>query len=157
MARRRRAVKREILPDAKFGHIIITKFINYLMYDGNKSVAEKVFYAALTSAAEKVGEDPVEFFEGVLENIRPTIEVRSRRVGGATYQVPTNVRPERQTALAIRWLITAAKSRKDAKNMESKLEKELLDARSNKGGAFKKKEDTFKMAESNRAFAHFNW
>lgn len=157
MARRRRAEKREILPDAKHGHIIMTKFINYIMLDGKKPIAEKAFYEALDNASTKVSEDAVGFFEKVLDNIRPSIEVKSRRVGGATYQVPSDVRPERQTSLAIRWIIAAAKARKDKRSLSEKLEAEFLDAYNEKGGAHKKKEDTFKMAESNRAFAHYNW
>jgi len=157
MARRRRAQTREVLPDAKFGNIIITKFINSLMYDGKKSIAENAFYKALISASEKSATDPAEFFDKVLNNIRPAVEVRSRRVGGSTYQVPVDVRPSRQTALAIRWLIAAAANRKDKKTLHEKLGSEFLDAANERGGAFKKKEDTHKMAESNKAFAHFNW
>ena len=157
MARRRRALTRNINPDAKYGNIIVAKFINSVMKEGKKSVAESAFYAAISSASEKLALDAIEAFEKILANIRPSVEVRSRRVGGATYQVPCDVRPARQTALAIRWLITAAKARKDKKTFPEKLAAEFLDAFSGRGAAFKKKEDTHKMAESNRAFAHYNW
>ncbi len=157
MARRRKALSRNIIPDAKYGNIIVAKFINNIMKQGKKSVAESAFYEALTFAAEKLSVDPIEAFEKILSNIRPSVEVRSRRVGGATYQVPCDVRPTRQTALAIRWLIVASKARKDKKTFPDKLAAEFLDAFSGRGSAFKKKEDTHKMAESNRAFAHYNW
>jgi small subunit ribosomal protein S7 len=157
MARRRRAETREVIPDAKFGNTIVTKFINSVMKEGKKAVAESAFYEAITVASEKMSVDPVEFFEKTLGNIRPSVEVRSRRVGGATYQVPCDVRPARQTALAIRWLINAAKARKDKKSFPDKLASEFMDAFAGRGAAFKKKEDTHKMAESNRAFAHYNW
>ncbi len=157
MARRRKALSRNIIPDAKYGNIIVAKFINNIMKQGKKSVAESAFYEALTFASEKLSVDPIEAFEKILSNIRPSVEVRSRRVGGATYQVPCDVRPTRQTALAIRWLIVASKARKDKKTFPDKLAAEFLDAFSGRGSAFKKKEDTHKMAESNRAFAHYNW
>jgi small subunit ribosomal protein S7 len=157
MARRRRAETREVIPDAKYGSTIVTKFINSVMKEGKKAVAESAFYEAITVASEKMSVDPIEFFEKTLGNIRPSVEVRSRRVGGATYQVPCDVRPARQTALAIRWLINAAKARKDKKSFPDKLASEFMDAFSGRGAAFKKKEDTHKMAESNRAFAHYNW
>ncbi len=157
MARRRRALTRNIIPDAKYGNIIVAKFINSIMKEGKKSVAESAFYEAITAAAEKLALDPIEAFDKILGNIRPSVEVRSRRVGGATYQVPCDVRPARQTALAIRWLILGAKSRKDKKTFPDKLAAEFLDAVAGRGWSFKKKEDTHKMAESNRAFAHYNW
>ena len=154
--RRRSAEKRDILPDAKFGDQILTKFINKVMLDGKKSTAEKIVYGAFDNIEGKTKQNPVEVFHKALENVKPEIEVRSRRVGGATYQVPMDVRPERAQALAIRWLVDYARKRGE-KDMTSRLTNELLDASENRGNAFKKKEDTHKMAEANRAFAHFRW
>src|SRR5215510_7706714 len=156
MSRRRRPQKREIIPDAKYGDLVIAKFMNCLMYDGKKSVTEHIVYGALTSIEQKAKADPQKLFHTALDNVAPAIEVRSRRVGGATYQVPTEVRPERRKALAIRWLITAARNRGE-NTMTEKLAGELLDASSNRGAAVKKREDTHKMAEANRAFSHYRW
>ena len=156
MSRRHAAEKREILPDAKFGDRVLTKFMNNLMIDGKKSVAEQIVYNALDRVEDKVKRAPVEIFHEALDNIKPSVEVRSRRVGGATYQVPVEVRPERRQALAIRWLITAARKRND-KTMVDRLSGELLDAANNRGTAVKKREDTHKMAEANRAFSHYRW
>ena len=156
MSRRHQADKREVLPDAKFGDVIITKFINNMMVDGKRSVAEKIFYGALDDIKAKSGQEPVEVFHKALENIKPQVEVRSRRVGGATYQVPVEVRPERAQALAIRWLISYARSRGE-KGMKGRLMGELMDAAAERGGSFKKKEDVHRMAEANRAFAHYRW
>ncbi len=154
--RRRRPEKRNILPDAKYGDQILTKFINKVMLDGKKAVAEKIVYGALDNIEAKTKESPVEFFHKALENVKPENEVRSRRVGGATYQVPMDVRPERSQALAIRWLVDYARTRSE-KDMTSRLTNELMDAVAGRGNAFKKKEDTHRMAEANRAFAHFRW
>ena len=156
MSRRHAAEKREVLPDPKFGNIIITKFMNSIMYDGKKSAAEGIVYGALDVIEGKTRQDPVGVFHEALNNVMPTVEVRSRRVGGATYQVPVEVRPERRQALAIRWLITAARKRND-KTMVDRLSGELLDASNNRGTAVKKREDTHKMAEANRAFSHYRW
>mgnify|MGYP001372627808 CR=1 FL=1 len=156
MSRRHSADKREILPDAKFGDKILTKFMNNLMYDGKKSVAENIVYGALDRVEEKIKREPVEVFREALDNIKPSVEVRSRRVGGATYQVPVEVKSKRSQALALRWLIDASRKRKD-KKMSDKIFNEIYDAYQNKGSAIKKKEDTHKMAESNKAFAHFRW
>lgn len=156
MSRRRAAEKRDIHPDAKFGDVIIAKFMNCLMLDGKKSTAEKIVYGALEKVQTKVGADPVEYFKVALENVRPSVEVRSRRVGGATYQVPVEVRPERARALSIRWLIAAARARSE-KTMEDRLASELMDANQNRGSAVKKREDTHRMADANKAFAHFRW
>ena len=156
MSRRHRAEKREVLPDAKFGDRVLTKFMNNLMYDGKKSVAESIVYGALDRVEEKSRRDPIEGFHEALDNIKPSVEVRSRRVGGATYQVPVEVRPERREALAIRWLITASRARNE-NTMEERLANELLDALNNRGSAVKKREDTHKMAEANRAFSHYRW
>lgn len=157
MSRRRGAVIRQVHPDAKYGNVIITKFINSLMSHGKKSIAEKALYSALEEAAQKLNVDPVEMFEKILENVRPAVEVRSKRVGGATYQVPCDVRPVRQLALAIRWIIIAARNRKDRKTISTRLAAEFMDAFNLRGASVKKREDTHKMADSNRAFAHFNW
>jgi small subunit ribosomal protein S7 len=157
MSRRKRAERRRINPDAKYGSILIAKFINCLMKGGKKTVAERAVYDALEEIAEKLNSDGLEAFEVALKNVQPELEVRSRRVGGATYQVPCPVRPERKIALAFRWLIKAARLRKDKKTMSKRLAAELLDAWNNRGVAVKKREDTHKMAESNRAFAHYNW
>ena len=156
MSRRHRADKREIIPDPKYGDIVITKFMNSVMYDGKKSAAEAIVYGALTAVEAKLKSDPLAVFKQALENVAPAIEVRSRRVGGATYQVPVEVRAERRQALAIRWLITAARGRND-KTMVERLSAELMDAANNRGNAVKKREDTHRMAEANRAFSHYRW
>lgn len=156
MSRRHKAEKREVNPDPKYGDFIISKFMNSIMYSGKKSVAESIVYGALTSIEEKVKKDPVELFHKALENVSPNVEVRSRRVGGATYQVPVDVRSERRQALAIRWLISAARSRNES-TMIGRLASELIDAANNRGSAIKKREDTHRMAEANRAFAHYKW
>jgi len=156
MSRRHRAEKREILPDAKYGDTVLTKFMNNLMLDGKKSVAEGIVYGALGRVEEKLKRAPVEAFHEALENIKPSVEVRSRRVGGATYQVPVEVRPERREALAIRWLIKASRARNE-NTMEERLASELLDAVNARGSAVKKREDTHKMADANKAFSHYRW
>ena len=156
MSRRHSAEKREVNPDPKFGNIIITKFMNSIMYDGKKSAAESIVYGALAMIEAKTKQGPLPVFEQALENVMPTIEVRSRRVGGATYQVPVEVRPERAQALAIRWLITAARNRSET-TMAARLSAELLDAANNRGNAVKKREDTHRMADANRAFSHYRW
>jgi small subunit ribosomal protein S7 len=156
MPRRRVAAKREILPDPKFGSLVLAKFINMVMVDGKKSVAERILYGALGMAQEKRGADPMELLETALENVRPLVEVKGRRVGGATYQVPVEVRPARRNALAMRWLIEAARKRSE-KTMAARLAGELMDASEQKGSAVKKKEDTHRMAEANKAFAHFRF
>lgn len=157
MSRRRAAEQRNINPDAKYGSEVVTKFINNMMKDGKRSVAEKIFYEAIESVAEKLGVEPVEAFERGLDNIKPLLEVRSRRVGGATYQVPVEVRRSRQSALAMRWIITAARQRKSERTMSARLAAELVDAINQRGTAYKKREDTHKMAEANRAFGHYRW
>jgi small subunit ribosomal protein S7 len=156
MSRRHSAEKREILPDAKYGDRVVTKFMNNLMHDGKKSVAERIVYGALGRVEGKLKREPVEAFHEALDNVKPSVEVRSRRVGGATYQVPVEVRPERREALAIRWLIAAARGRNEH-TMEERLAAELLDAVNNRGTAVKKREDTHKMAEANKAFSHYRW
>ncbi|MCC0021482.1 MAG: 30S ribosomal protein S7 [Nitratireductor sp.] len=156
MSRRHRAEKREINPDPKFGDLVLTKFMNAIMFDGKKSIAETIVYGALDQVQSKSKQDPVEAFHTALENIAPHVEVRSRRVGGATYQVPVEVRPERRQALAIRWLITAARKRNET-TMIDRLSGELLDAVNNRGSAVKKREDTHKMADANKAFSHYRW
>ena len=156
MSRRRAAEKREVLPDAKFGDVVLSKFMNTLMERGKKSVAERVVYGPLDEIEGKLKQDPVPAFHEALENVKPAVEVRSRRVGGATYQVPVEVRPERRQALAIRWIITAARGRND-KTMVDRLSAELMDAANNRGNAVKKREDTHRMAEANRAFSHYRW
>jgi small subunit ribosomal protein S7 len=156
MARRRRAEKREIVPDAKFGDLILAKFMNSLMYDGKKSAAEGIVYGAFDTIQSKTRQDPLVVFHEALRNVSPAIEVKSRRVGGATYQVPVEVRTDRARALAIRWLITAARGRNEP-TMTGRLSGELLDAANNRGSAVKKREDTHKMAEANRAFSHYRW
>jgi small subunit ribosomal protein S7 len=156
MSRRHRADKREINPDPKFGDLVLSKFMNNLMYEGKKSVAETIVYGALETIQSKAKSDPVQMFHQALDNVAPSIEVRSRRVGGATYQVPVEVRAERRQALAIRWIITAARGRNE-KTMVERLSGELLDAANNRGTAVKKREDTHKMAEANRAFSHYRW
>ncbi|HEX4889870.1 MAG TPA: 30S ribosomal protein S7 [Alphaproteobacteria bacterium] len=156
MSRRHRAEKREVLPDAKFGDIVLTKFMNSLMYEGKKSTAESITYGAFEIVERKIGRSPVEVFRDALENIKPNVEVRSRRVGGATYQVPVEVRNERRQALAIRWLINAARARNE-NTMVERLSGELMDAVNNRGAAVKKREDTHRMADANRAFSHYRW
>ncbi|MBL1436782.1 MAG: 30S ribosomal protein S7 [Rhodobacteraceae bacterium] len=156
MSRRHSAEKREIMPDAKYGDKILTKFMNNLMLDGKKSVAERIVYGALSRVEEKLKREPIEAFHEALENIKPSVEVRSRRVGGATYQVPVEVRPIRQEALAIRWLINASRARNE-NTMEERLAGELLDAVNTRGSAVKKREDTHKMADANKAFSHYRW
>mgnify|MGYP000857697159 FL=1 len=156
MARRRVAAKREVLPDPKYKSQLLAKFINMIMVSGKKSVAEKIIYGALDDVVEKKGGDPLELLETALENVRPAVEVKSRRVGGATYQVPVEVRPARRNTLAMRWLIDASRKRSD-KTMSKRLAGELLDAAEEKGAAVKKKEDTHRMAEANKAFAHYRW
>ncbi|WP_306120764.1 MULTISPECIES: 30S ribosomal protein S7 [unclassified Roseitalea] len=156
MSRRHRAEKREINPDPKFGDLVVSKFMNAIMYDGKKSVAERIVYGAFDNIAEKTSQEPVEVFHAALDNVAPHVEVRSRRVGGATYQVPVDVRPERRQALAIRWMITAARKRNET-TMVDRLSGELMDAANNRGSAVKKREDTHKMAEANRAFSHYRW
>ncbi|WP_281951966.1 30S ribosomal protein S7 [Nitrosophilus kaiyonis] len=154
--RRRRAPVREVLPDPIYNSKVVTKFINKLMWDGKKSTAEKIFYNALKIIDEK-GEKPgIEVFNEAIENVKPLLEVKSRRVGGATYQVPVEVRPVRQQSLAIRWLVDAARNRNE-RTMAQRLANELMDAANKRGAAFKKKEDTYKMAEANKAFAHYRW
>ena len=154
--RRRRAPVREVLPDPIYNSKVITKFINKLMWDGKKSVAEKIFYNALKIIDEKGEKKGIEVFEEAIENVKPLLEVKSRRVGGATYQVPVEVRPVRQQSLAIRWLVDAARNRNE-RTMAQRLANELMDAANKRGAAFKKKEDTYKMAEANKAFAHYRW
>ena len=156
MSRRHAAEKRKILPDAKFGDLMVAKFINSVMSQGKKAVAEKIVYLAFDKIQSKTGEDPIKLFHEAVDNIKPTIEVRSRRVGGATYQVPVDVRPDRKQALAFRWLVSFARSRNE-RTMVDRLSAELLDAAANRGGAVKKREDTHKMAEANKAFSHCRW
>ncbi len=156
MSRRHAAEKREILPDAKYGDRVVSKFMNNLMVDGKKSVAETIVYNAFERVQTRVRREPVEVFHEALDNIKPAVEVRSRRVGGATYQVPVEVRPERREALAIRWLIDASKKRNE-NTMEERLAGELLDAVNGRGTAVKKREDTHKMADANKAFSHYRW
>ena len=156
MSRRHRADKREINPDPKFGDLIVSKFMNNLMYDGKKSVAEGIVYGAMEKIQAKAKQEPLQVFHDALNNVAPAIEVRSRRVGGATYQVPVEVRTERRQALAIRWIIIAARGRNET-TMVDRLSGELLDASNNRGTAVKKREDTHKMAEANRAFSHYRW
>ena len=157
MSRRRRAEKRQVLPDPKFGDLVVTKFMNYVMYEGKKAVAENILYGAFDILEAKRRDlGPLETFHAALDNVAPSIEVRSRRVGGATYQVPVEVRPERRRALAIRWLIGAARNRNET-TMVDRLSGELMDAANNRGTAVKKREDTHKMAEANRAFSHYRW
>jgi small subunit ribosomal protein S7 len=156
MSRRHRAERREVLPDPKFGNMVVSKFMNSIMYAGKKSAAESIVYGAFDIIEGKTKQSPVTVFEQALDNVMPTIEVRSRRVGGATYQVPVEVRSDRRQALGIRWLITAARDRNE-KTMTERLSAELLDASNNRGNAVKKREDTHRMAEANRAFAHYRW
>ncbi len=156
MSRRHSAEKRVVNPDPKFGDLVISKFMNAVMEQGKKSVAERIVYGAFERMEQKAKSDPVQLFRSALDNVMPAVEVRSRRVGGATYQVPVEVRPERRQALAIRWLITAARARNE-NTMVDRLSGELLDAANNRGTAVKKREDTHKMAEANRAFSHYRW
>ena len=156
MSRRHSAVKREVLPDAKYGNTVLTKFMNNLMLDGRKSAAERIVYGALDRVEAKLKRAPIEAFEEALDNIKPAVEVRSRRVGGATYQVPVEVRVERREALAIRWLIKASRTRNE-NTMEERLAAELMDAINSRGSAVKKREDTHKMADANKAFSHYRW
>ncbi len=154
--RRRRAPVREVMPDPIYNSKVVTKFINGIMLDGKKSVAETVMYSALKIAEEKTGKKGIEIFDEAIENVKPLMEVKSRRVGGATYQVPIEVRPVRQQALAIRWIIDAARKRNE-RTMAARLANELIEAAEKRGAAYKKKEDTYKMAEANKAFAHYRW
>lgn len=154
--RRRRPQKREILPDPKFGSVLATKFMNSMMYSGKKAVAERQFYKAIDIAKERTGEDGLEVFTAAIRNVEPVLEVKSRRVGGSTYQVPVEIRPSRKTALAIRWVISYARSRND-KNFSMRLANELIAAFKKEGGAFRKREDVHRMAEANKAFAHYRW
>ena len=156
MSRRHSAEKRTILPDAKFGDLVLSKFMNNLMYDGKKSAAERIVYGALNRVEDKLKRAPIEAFHEAVENVKPSVEVRSRRVGGATYQVPVEVRPKRREALALRWIITASRSRNE-NTMEERLAAELMDAVGERGNAVKKKDDTHKMAEANKAFSHYRW
>ena len=156
MPRRRVAARRQVLPDPKHGSELLTKFINMMMEDGKKSVAERIIYNALDQIAEKKGGSPVELLEQAMENVRPVVEVKSRRVGGATYQVPVEVRPARRNSLAMRWLIDSARKRSE-KSMAQRLAGELMDAADSRGTAVKKKEDTHRMAEANKAFSHYRW
>jgi small subunit ribosomal protein S7 len=156
MARRRVAEKREVLPDPKFHDTLVTKFISILMLSGKKSVAERIFYGALDMISERSKQDPLSIFKRAMDNVKPILEVKSRRVGGSTYQVPVEVKPERRQALSARWIVQAAKSRSE-RTMRQRLAGELLDAANNTGVSIKKKEDTHKMAEANKAFAHYRW
>jgi small subunit ribosomal protein S7 len=156
MSRRHRAEPREVLPDPVHSDIVLTKFMNYIMYEGKKSVAEQIVYGALDTVEKKMKRPAIEAFHDALANVAPAIEVRSRRVGGATYQVPVEVRPERRQALAIRWLVGAARARNE-NTMQERLAGELIDASNNRGNAVKKREDTHRMAEANRAFSHYRW
>ena len=156
MSRRRSPEKREVLPDPKFKDVVVSKFMSCLMYDGKRSTAEKIVYGAFDRIEEKTGTEPMRIFYDALENVRPHLEVRSRRVGGATYQVPVEVRTDRAQALAIRWLIDSSRKRGET-TMVGRLSAELMDAANNRGNAVKKREDTHKMAEANRAFSHYRW
>lgn len=156
MSRKRKAEVREVLPDPKFQDVVITKFINTLMIGGKKSIAEKIFYGSLDLIQEKTGEEPLKIFKKALSNIKPAVEVKSRRIGGATYQIPVEVRPARRQSLALRWLRDYASDR-SGKTMVQKLADEIIDASQNRGGSVKKREDVYKMAEANKAFAHLKW
>jgi small subunit ribosomal protein S7 len=156
MSRRHAAEKREVLPDAKYGDVVVTKFMNCLMYQGKKSAAEGIVYGAMSQVEKKAKGDPVKMFHEALVNVKPHLEVRSRRVGGATYQVPVEVRPDRAQALAIRWIIATARGRSE-QTMTDRLAAELLDAANNRGASVKKREDTHRMAEANKAFSHYRW
>jgi small subunit ribosomal protein S7 len=156
MARKRKTIKREFLPDTKYGNILVTQFVNNIMRKGKKSVSEQIFYGALESIEKKTGQPGMEVFQKALNNVKPVLEVKPRRVGGATYQVPIEVRSERRTSLAIKWIISYARARAEH-TMSDRLAAELIAASKNEGSSIKKKEDTHKMAEANRAFAHFRW
>jgi small subunit ribosomal protein S7 len=156
MARRRSAQKREILPDPKYHDKLVTKFINNMMLNGKKSLSERIFYSSMDLMQSKESEDPLALFKKAVENTKPTLEVKSRRVGGATYQVPVEVRSDRKQALSIRWLLSSAKARTE-RTMEERLANELIDAANKRGAAIKKKEDVHRMAEANKAFAHYRW
>lgn len=156
MSRRHAAEKREINPDAKYGDLVIAKFMNCLMLDGKKSIAEQIVYGAMDKIQSKTGQDPIKVFHEALDNVKPTVEVRSRRVGGATYQVPVEVRADRRQALAIRWLIEYSRKRSET-TMVDRLSGELLDAAGNRGASVKKREDTHRMADANKAFSHYRW
>ena len=156
MSRRHSAEKRVVHPDPKFGDVVVSKFMNYVMVDGKKPAAEKIVYGAFDRIENKMRRSPVELFKEAIDNVTPSIEVRSRRVGGATYQVPVEVRPERKLALAMRWIINAARARNES-TMVDRLSNELMDAAQNRGAAVKKREDTHRMAEANRAFSHYRW
>jgi small subunit ribosomal protein S7 len=156
MPRRRVAAKRDVLPDPVYSNVLVTKFINGVMLQGKKSTAEKIFYSAMTRVAERLGEEPMKIFKRAIDNVKPQVEVKSRRIGGATYQVPLEVSSERRNTLAIRWIVTYARNRGE-KSMEEKLVGEIVDAASNRGNAVKKKEDTHRMAEANKAFAHYRF
>ena len=156
MSRRQRVVKREILPDPVYNSQLLSKFVNVVMKDGKKSVAERILYGALALIEERTGEDPMKVFKKAIDNVKPTVEVKSRRVGGSNYQVPIEVKPNRRLALSFRWLITAAKARSE-KTMRQRLAGELMDAAEARGAAIKKKEDTHRMADANKAFAHYRW
>ncbi len=156
MSRRHSAEKRDIIPDAKYGDVVVAKFMNTIMYEGKKSVAEAIVYGAFERMAKRSGQDPLRIFRDAIDNVRPAVEVRSRRVGGATYQVPVEVRPDRGQALAIRWLIGSSRARSEH-TMEERLSGELIDASNNRGTAVKKREDTHRMADANKAFSHYRW
>jgi small subunit ribosomal protein S7 len=156
MSRRHRAERREVQPDPKYGNVVLSRFMNSIMHDGKKSAAETIVYGAFDQIEGKAKQNPINVFQSALDNVMPSIEVRSRRVGGATYQVPVEVRPERRQTLAIRWIIEAARERNE-KTMVDRLSGELLDASNNRGNAVKKREDTHRMAEANRAFSHYRW
>lgn len=156
MSRRHAAIKREVLPDPRYGNIVLTKFMNSLMLSGKKSAAEQIIYGAMEQIQGKTSQDPLKLFNEAMDNVKPMIEVRSRRVGGATYQVPMEVRPTRQQALAIRWLINAARKRRE-KTMRDRIANELMDAAAGRGGAVTQRENTHKMAEANKAFSHYRW
>lgn len=157
MSRRRAAVKRKVLPDARYGDFVVSRFMNSVMLSGRKSVAEAIVYGALDVIQKKTGQDALKLFHDAIGNVKPSVEVRSRRVGGATYQVPTEVREERRLALAMRWIRDAARKRKSEKTMQDRIAAELLDAFNNRGTAIKKREDTHRMAEANKAFSHYRW
>ena len=157
MSRKKAAEKREVLKDPRYGDTVITKVVNSIMLGGEKNVSESIVYGALDLIKDKTGEEPLAYFHKALGNIKPQVEVKSRRVGGANYQVPVEVRPERQQSLAIRWLVTNARDRKSERTMKEKLAYEIIDAYNNRGGSFKKKDDTHRMAEANKAFAHYRW
>lgn len=156
MSRKHKAEQREVLPDPRFGDILVTKTINMFMYDGKKSTAEAIFYGAIDIVEKKVGEEGIKVFKKAINNIKPAVEVKSRRIGGATYQVPVEVRPNRKQSLALRWLVAYSRDR-SGKSMIDRLADEIIDAANNRGGAVKKREDVYKMAEANKAFAHLKW